>query len=424
MSNRPVRLLIFAALAGLLLVAAFRIFQTRVGRTDPATGNLISHTDSESTFPLAAPAPQQPAVESHELQIDKQIAVRPRNLILFVGDGMGIGAISAADALLDNPTGSLGMIQTDNLGLVRTWAANDLTTDSAASATSLATGFKTNKKMLGMLPDHRLVVNLFEAARERGFATGVITTSGLADATPAAFTSHIDHRDKYHLILEEILASDTDLLIGGNWVRKDKAIINPLYLKLVANIDDLAAEQGYHLVADAAGLETAELPLLAFFPPRAEEQMDHGPPLADSTRIAIELLSADPDGFVLVVECETTDEAAHNLDIEGTLGGVRELDEAVVTALDLVRERGDTLILITADHDTGSPGVIGGDYEKGKATIRWSTDAHSSQYVPIFAHGPGAELFNGILDNTEIPRLAARLLGLKNLPQLADSKAD
>ena len=152
--------------------------------------------------------------------------------------------------------------------------------------------------------------------------------------------------------------------------------------------------------------------------------MDHGPPLAVSTRRAIELLSADSDGFILVVECETTDELAHNRDIGGTLEGVRELDEAVAAALALVRERGDTLVLITADHDTGSPAVIEGRYDEQHVSVTWSSGEHTSQYVPLFAYGPGAEHFTGILDNTEIAHLAARLLDLPGLPQLADSSTD
>ena len=123
---------------------------------------------------------------------------------------------------------------------------------------------------------------------------------------------------------------------------------------------------------------------------------------------------------MLLSECEITDELAHFNDVEGVMEGMRELNDAVAAVLEATGGDGDTLVVVTADHDTGTLAVVDGDYEKGRATVRWATGQHSSQWVPLFAFGPGSERFTGVLDNTEVGRLIAQALGLEPFPQLAD----
>jgi alkaline phosphatase len=167
-------------------------------------------------------------------------------------------------------------------------------------------------------------------------------------------------------------------------------------------------------------MNSTDLPLLALFPPRQERGNSHGPPLAVSALRAIELLRENPAGFVLLVECEITDEFGHVNDIDMVMRGVRELNQAVVTTLEAMDDSGDTLIVVTADHDTGTPAIVDGDYESGRAVVRWATGLHSSQWVPLFAFGPGADVFSGVLDNTEVAVRMAQALGLGNFPQVAD----
>lgn len=409
------------ALLGLALLAGALGVLSRFGGTDVAVGNLVLRAQHGPSTPLSPPAADVPGPAPWDEERLAE-APRPRNVVLFVGDGMGFGHLSAASSLLHGPGGLMELAKTPHVGLMRTWAANDLTTDSAASATALATGFKTDRKMVGMLPDGRVAWNLFEAARVRGLATGMITTTGLADATPACFTAHAAHRDTYHEILEQMLDSRTDLMLGGDWTKKRKARRNPRYMEMVQEIERLGQERGYAVTRDPAAVPSAELPVLGLFPPREETPADHGPELAISTRRALELLAADPDGFVLVVENETTDELAHDNHIERTLHGMRELDAAVAVALEFARGRDDTLVLVTADHDTGTLALVDGVYEDGRATVRWASGEHSSQWVPFFAFGPGAELFGGILDNTWVPQWLSRLLDLQPLPQLAENQ--
>jgi alkaline phosphatase len=421
MGHRIGRILV-PALVTLAIVAVALIVFSRFGGKELAIGNLVLKAQKGTTYPLESP-PAAP-VGRVSNQPDGEPGPRPRNAILFVGDGMGLGAVSAAADLLDRPGSALAMTDTDQMALVRTWASNNLSPDSAATATAMATGFKTRKKAVGVLEDGRAVRNLFEAARESGLSTGVITTSGLVDATPASFTVHAGWRDDYHEIFEKMLVSGTDLMIGGDWTRFSKAKKNREYLDLLARAEELGQNHGYRVILDPDEIAGAELPLLALFPPRPVGGNSHGPQLAESTLRAFELLAENPDGFVLLVETEITDELGHSNDIASVMEGMRELDEAVAAVLAATEHAGDTLVVVTADHDTGTLAVVEGDYEEGRAAVRWASGDHSTQWVPLFAFGPGADRFRGVLDNTEIGILLAEALGLDFTPQLADNQGN
>ena len=413
-------LLAIAAFFGLALV----VF-SRFGGHELAIGNLILRAQTGASYPLSPPdtsalvaSSLSTAEESHSLE------PRPKNVIVMIGDGMGLGIVSAASSLLERPGSTLAMTETPYVGLMSTWATDNLSPDSAATATSMATGFKTRKKAIGTLEDGRVVRNLFEAARARGMATGIVTTSGLADATPAAFLSHAESRDDYDEILEQIFDSQADVLIGGDWFGKRKARRIDRYKELVDNAEEIGAARGFTVVRDPESLETATTPILALYPPRSEHPLQHGPPLAHTTRQALRLLWEKPDGFVLLIECEVIDEAAHENNLSWVMEGMRELDEAVAVALELSIYRGDTLVVVAADHDTGGLGLFEGDYSDGKAVARWVHDYHTSTFVPVFAFGPGASSFAGVYDNTAFGPKIAHLLGLDGLPQLAHQVAD
>jgi len=419
MGFRPVRFLIPALVTLVTLAIALFIFSFFGGK-ELVIGDLVLRTQRGSSYPLQAPpSPVSTPSRSpsrHDLQ-----ARDARNMILFIGDGMGLGHVSAASDLLIYPGGTLAMTDTEHIAFVRTWVMDNLTPDSASAGTAFATGFKTRTKAVGVLEDGREVRNLFEVARDQGLATGIVTTSGVVDATPASFTVHVAWRDDYHEIFEKMLASGTELMIGGDWTRFSKAQKNREYLDLLARAEEIGSDHGYHVIRDPASIVTAELPLLALFPPRPKGGNSHGPPLAVSVLRAVELLRENPAGFVLLVECEIIDEFGHHNDIDMVMEGMRELDDAVKVALEATQSSGDTLIVVTADHDTGTPSIVDGDYEEGRAIVRWATGDHSSQWLPLFAFGPGAELFSGVLDNTEVGVLAAQALGLGPFPELADS---
>ncbi len=411
-------LIVILALGTALFVFSF------FGGHELAVGNLILRTQTGTTYDLVAPAASARTASTVPAPSDAVASPRPRNVVLIIGDGMGVGMLSAGSALLKGPGGTLAMTETPFIGLMSTWATDNLAPDSASTATSMATGHKTSKGTIGLLADGRVVTNLFEAAHEKGLATGAVTTSALADATPAGFMAQAESRDDYGEIFDQVIASETEVLIGGDWALRPKARRNQRYVELVANAEKRGEEHGYAVIRDPDALSTATSPLLALFPARSGSRLQHGPPLAHSARQALELLSDQPEGFLLLVECEVIDEAGHKNDITLAMEGMRELDEAVSVILELSKNQGDTLVLVAADHDTGGLGLVGGDYALGQADVRWTHDYHNSNLVPVFAFGPGAEEFTGVFDNTELARKIAAALGLEPLPRLADSQAN
>jgi len=412
--------LIHALIVVGILAAALAIFSL-FGGTEIAVGNLVLRAQNGASHTIGPPPISALSPPPFELTEDGEFDVLPTNVIVIMGDGMGIGTVSAASQLLSPPGVALAMEGAPVVGLMHTWAADILATDSAAAATAMATGYKTDKGVIGLLPDGRAARTLFEAAHDAGFSTGMVTTSGLADATPGGFLAHVTSRDDYDQVLAQVLASNTDILIGGDWSGKAKAWRRQAYRDVVEGAEEHSAARGYSVVRDREGLATASPPLIALLPPRQEMPLQHGPPLVETSARALELLENHGKPFIAVIESEVTDEAAHSNDMDAILDGMRELDDTVAMVLDRFAARNDTLVLVVADHETGGPHLLEGTYEGGRAVVRWAHEYHSSQLVPVFAFGPGSSAFSGVFDNTGFGVRIARLLGLENFPQMADS---
>lgn len=314
----------------------------------------------------------------------------PRNVILFVGDGMGtthftvLHRIRGAESTLPRFT---------NAGLVTSHSASDIVTDSGAAATALATGVKTDNGALSVTPDGEPVETALELAEKSGRATGLVTTTGFWDATPAAFASHTPSRQNAEEIVRQILSSGVDLVIS-NGAEKFGVENRP-------TVEELAGEFGYTPIISAAGLTKRDGKVLALFPGNELDLDYEEAPLPVLTRFSIDQLSGDPDGFFLVVETEGTDTASHENETEAVLRSLRSLDEAVSIALDFARANGETLVLFTGDHETGafeiSPSGNGTDLK-----LDWFSKHHTGQALPVFAYGPGSEQFSGWHDNTDI----------------------
>ncbi len=400
----------------ILLVALAVIIASRSTRAQSEVDELAVNARRSGGFEF--PVPGNPVIRSPQSQPRFDLPATPgppRNVVLIIGDGMGIGHLSVVSTLVYGPSGGLAVESAPVIGLVRTWAANDLVTGSAAAASAMATGMKTDRKVISMTPDGNTPPTLFEIAAARGLATGFVTTSGLVDATPAGFLAHAPSRYDYRFILEAMLESSADVLIGGDFTNHARASLKPDYIKLARTLETAAPER-WTVIRDPARLASASAPLIGFFAPRPGHQYAHGPDLARSAMVAIDLLARNPSGFLLVVECEETDEGAHDNDLDRVVRGLVELDAAVAEILGVAAQRGDTLVLITADHDTGTPTIVDGEFDLGFATVRWSSDDHASTWVPLFAFGPGASRFGGVLDNTEIGRRIAELLGSDEIP--------
>jgi len=339
----------------------------------------------------------------------------PRNVVLMIGDGVGLGHLSTISTVLNGPGGGLAAESAPVTGLVRTWASNDLVTGSAASASAMATGIKTQRKTISKNEDGSDNQTLIEAAAAHGLSTGVVTTSGLADATPAAFLSHSSNRYDFRSILEQILQSDAEVLIGGDYTHHSKAKKQADYIDMINNVES-AQSAGKTVVRSGEDLRASSGPVVALFPPRPGFVYAHGPPLTDTADYALGVLNNNPSGFFLLLECEETDEGAHVNDLDRVVAGMAELDLATRRVLEFARTNGDTLVIVTADHDTGGVAILDGPFDEATATVGWVSDNHIGSWVPLFAFGPGAARFSGVMDNTDIGLRIADLLGLDGFP--------
>ena len=331
----------------------------------------------------------------------------PKNIIIMIGDGMGINQVQAA---YTSNGGYLNM--TDRCpysGLRRTNSASDYITDSAVGGTAIATGVKTKNNMVGMSPDTVPLNSIIRLATLKGLSTGVIATHSVTDATPASFVAHRPHRFMHEEIAADYLASDITLFIGGGKMHFEKR-------KDGRDISEELRAKGYEIVYSLEeARKTTGDKLGALIAEDAVEPASRRDPdlLADATQLAIDKLSSNKKGFVLMVEGSQIDKGGHKNDQNYMISETLDFDRAVGKALDFAQKDKNTLVLITADHETGGVTVAEGHYGKKKVVVKFNTGWHTASPVPFFAYGPGAELFSGFKDNTASFYLMKDLLKLK-----------
>ena len=326
-----------------------------------------------------------------------------KNIIFLIGDGMGLA--SASMMQLENNYEPTIFDSADNIALQKTYSLDNRVTDSAASGTALATGFKTNNTMLGQLPDGTNPESLMELAADKGKATGLVVTTYLQHATPGAFYAHVPSRHEYATISEQLLASDIDIAIGGgmaffkerynNHKKATKAITESGFT-LVESLDaDMSGERILALLADK----------------EIENRTGY---LAKATAMAIEHLDDNDNGFVLMVEGSLIDGMGHGNDAKGQQGEMRDFMEAIEVAVAYAREHTDTLVVVTADHETGGLAIISGnaDFNLSEQGVeyKWATGGHSGVMVPIYLYGTGAELINGVMENADLGKRLKELI--------------
>jgi alkaline phosphatase len=355
-------------------------------------------------------------------------ATRVRNVILCIGDGMGISQVMLAGAKVSGPGGRLYMERLPVTGLVRTYSANSHVTDSAAAGTAIASGVKTNNSMIGMTPDGQAYCTILEAAQAKGMATGLVATSAITHATLASFASHVKSRKLEPAIAEQLIANRVNVLLGGG-----RKYFLPKSNPSSGRKDDIdliaqAREAGYTYVQTAPELRAAgDSHLLGLFQLEGLTTAPPEPSLAFMTRKAIRLLKRvnrdSPDdrfGFFLMIEGSQIDWRCHANDAAGSIRQTLLFDQAVEAAVDFALRDGRTLVVVTADHETGGMTLIGNGNENEKdpeLAVHWSTKGHSGTPVGIWALGPGATRFAGVQDNTEIASKIAQLLGIRPFPR-------
>jgi alkaline phosphatase len=348
---------------------------------------------------------------------------RPRNLILVVADGAGTATWSL-DRIARGA--DMAVARMPVAGLVDTRAVGGGITDSAAGATAYAIGTRTFNGAIGVEPrcaelwarDSVAVLadpascapgrTLLERAEAAGLATGLVTTTWVTDATPAAFAAHAPSRYMHADIARQMIASGVDVLMGGGRGVFDGTgdpTAGDLLTGACADVD---------CPADAAALvalRPSERMLIGLFNEgEMPAALERSPDLATMTRVALDRLGRDPDGFFLLVETEGTDSGQHANDpVDAIREEIVQLDRAIELALDYAARHPETLVVVTSDHETGGMAL---HRASGEWTLQYTGGGHTGTMVPIFAFGPEAERFGGIHDNDEIGRLLrSALLG-------------
>ena len=337
----------------------------------------------------------------------------PKSVILLIGDGMGIGAVTAGRCAGPGRDGRLAVDTMPYTGLAITYSANALVTDSAAAGTALATGSKTNNGMISVTPDGKRVQSILELAREIGKSTGIASTKFITDATPAVFVAHADSRSMNEDIAAQMVASRVDVVLGGGrqfflpksagGVRADER-----------NLLDEAKKRGYDVFDSAEAMEkTSASKMIGLFAANIMTSERPEPTIAEITSKAIATLNKNTKGFFLMSEGGKIDSNEHSNDADDTVKEMLMFDDAVRAALDFAKKDGHTLVIVTADHETGGFAVREPDKDNAKFTPGWVTNGHTANMVPIYAFGPGSQAFTGTHDNTEIPKTIAGFWGKK-----------
>lgn len=338
---------------------------------------------------------------------NKTECTKPRkvkNVIFMIGDGMGLNQLYAG---MTANGGVLNIERCTHIGLAKTYSANSYITDSAAGGTALATGNKTNNGMIGMNSDSVVVKSILEMAEESGLATGLIATVRITHATPAAFYAHQINRGMYEEIATDMLTSGVDFFVGGgrsNFEMRNDSL----------NYSDSLRNANYNIVYS---IDSVEAPVLLPFGalcadvdmPKASERGNFLPNAVD---LAIKSLDARNDGFFLMVEGSQIDYQSHANDTDGVIDEMLDFDRAIRVALEFAERDGETLVVITADHETGGMTIMDGSYADSMVVAQFNTGGHTGTMVPIYSFGLCADKFTGIMENIEIPLRIKQVLGL------------
>ncbi|MEC1155728.1 alkaline phosphatase [Cytobacillus horneckiae] len=359
------------------------------------------------------------------------------------------------------------------VGMQRTYSANSKVTDSAAAGTAMATGVKTNNGMISTSPDGKDLETVLEAAEKNGKSSGLVATSTITHATPAVFASHVASRADEAEIAPQLLDNDVDVILGGGKNYFPETLLND------------AKKDGYKYVSNKNELKNTKKTnkLIGLFAdegmaPELDRDETNQPSLADMTKSALDVLKRDKNGFFLMVEGSQIDWAGHDNDAAWAMKDSEAFEDAVAEAVKFAKKDGNTLVVVTGDHDTGGMSVGGygkgdanpeilrnvtatGDYMANelnkkrsnvkkvvkkytsldltndeanriklaenpsmeinkviseRALVGWTSTGHTGTDVPLYAYGPGSDLFAGLHENTDLPVMIAKAMKVKFKP--------
>ncbi|MFH1319870.1 MAG: alkaline phosphatase [Bacteroidota bacterium] len=318
-----------------------------------------------------------------------------KNIILMIGDGMGISQVTAGMVARRD---ALNLERCRVIGLSKTNSSDDLITDSAAGATAFSIGKKTYNGAIGVDRDTVPAPTILEIAEKNGLSTGLVATVSITHATPASFIAHQPSRLMDEEIAADFIDTDIDVFIGGGKIffenRSDGR-----------NLLEELKKNGYNVANGIENIMSFKQGKLAgFIADKHPVRMSEGRSdvLAKAAGIAIGILDQNDKGFFLMIEGSQIDWGGHANDSEYIIEEMLDFDQAIGKALDFAAEDGETLVIITADHECGGYAIAGGNIDDGTVQGSFTTNYHTGVMVPVFAYGPGAEAFAGVYHNNTI----------------------
>ena len=327
---------------------------------------------------------------------------RAKNIILLIGDGTSLAQLYAGYTA---NRGALNLFQLKNIGLSKTSSHDNYITDSAPGSTAISSGIKTNNRFVGVDHTGKSVPLIPELIARKRIKTGLITCGDIADATPADFYAHQSSRDDATAILKDLLKSPVDVLMGsgdeslnnvGILKESDKAkigenIVSELSTryKIVSSLDSVREKQNnkWIVIEKRAGLSMLD---------------GRGDWLQQALAKTIKVFSKRKEGFFLMAEGAQVDYGGHDNNIAYVATEVMDFDKTIGDALHFADKDGETLVIVTADHETGGLTLLDGDYTKGYVSGQFSTNDHTALPVQVFAYGPQSFRFRGVYENTAL----------------------
>ncbi|THH39523.1 alkaline phosphatase [Neolewinella litorea] len=319
----------------------------------------------------------------------------------MIGDGMGVTQISAGMYSSDK---QLNLERFPVIGLHKSYSADNLITDSAAGATAFSAGVKTYNGAIGVDMDTMPVTTILEMAESAGMPTGLVATSSIVHATPASFYAHVKLRKEYEEIAADLMETDIDIFIGGGAKYFERREMD------TRNLSDEMRSRGSEVASfvdtKLKDIKVKKAKRIAYYTADSEplpysQGRDY---LVDATEIAMNFLDQRDSldkGFFLMVEGSQIDWGGHSNNSDYIISEVLEFDRAIGAALNFAQQDGETLVIVTADHETGGYAINTGSV-RGQIEGAFTSDYHTADLIPVFAYGPGAEQFSGIFENTAI----------------------
>lgn len=350
--------------------------------------------------------PTQTFTYEHPYAVEKLQAPKGKkvkNVILMIGDGMSLMHVYTAWTA---NRGKLWLENAQATGLSKTWAVKKLVTDSGSGGTSLATGVKTVYHAVGVDPEGKPLTSLVDVAKELGKDAGMAVTCRLWDATPCDFCCHNIDRDKEEELVGDYPTSGVDFVFGGGAQkftnRKDgRDIFKELQKK------------GYHVSRTLDDFFAYDKNSRIFAVPYDKDTPlpdERGDLLARASMKGISLMNQNKNGFFMMIEGSQLDDYGHFNQLDLLMKETLDFDQTVGEVMKWAAKDGETLVVVTADHETGGLTLVNGNKDEGRVECCFSSKDHTGAMVPVYAFGPEAEKFTGIFENTDVFKKIKKLM--------------